>query len=119
MDKKGYTRLFLEQAKLDTSDTSIKSFHRSFWYAPYSPVGLRLSDAGAVFLTHVLDLESYTYKMKDGPVKSSKIVILMNKHLSQPFCVWRNQIQFFGETDAIMLAMMSGDINQYLENFSR
>jgi hypothetical protein len=120
MNKKQFTKLFLEQAGLDASEDSIKEHLVQWWMFPFSPVGLRLTREGSTFLYSDLKLQNYKYKIKPDTVKSLKLYLRMNKFLSSPFYLQANDtIIFYGESDAIMMGMMSGDIAQYLENFTR
>ena len=120
MDKKEYTKLFLTQAGFSTTEQAIKEHLRTWWYSPYSPNSLRLTSKGSKFLRFVLNLESYSYKIKKGTKLTGHLTIQMSKHLSSPFYLPdRNTIVFYGQQDAAMIAMMDGDLAQYLENFSR
>ncbi len=120
MDKKQFTRLFLEQASMDASEESVKVALVMWWMFPFSPIGLRLTLQGSSFLSSILGLQNYKYKIKPDTVKTLKLYLRMNKFLSSPFYLQTNDtIIFYGESDAIMMGMMSGDIAQYLENFTR
>ena len=120
MDKKEYTKLFLEQAGFSTTEQAIKEHLRMWWYTPYSPNSLRLTSKGSKFLTQILRLDNYKYDLKEGTKLTGHLTIQMSKHLSAPFYLPdRNTIVFYGQTDATMLALMAGDLASYLENFSR
>ena len=48
-----------------------------------------------------------------------KIMLQMNKYLTSPFYVYNNTIVCYGETDAVMMGLYQGDLQQYLTNFER
>jgi len=118
MNKLELTRLFLDQASLPSDPKSTKQYRLLWWVAPFSPYGLKLTTEGHVFLDNVLKLEKYSCSIKAGTPNTLKIMSQMNKYLSSPFYIRGNTIFFYGETDAIMLALHAGDIAQYLENFA-
>jgi len=119
MDKRELTKLFLEKAGLDTSPEYVKTRLLEWWVAPLSPRGLHLSKAGVEFVDEVLQLEKYTYVIKKDCPRTLQTISRMNKFLSAPF-YWKGQkLIVYGETDAVMLGIMGGDLQQYLENFTR
>ena len=81
---------------------------------------MRLTESGFIFLGDILQLESYSYKLKKEFERTPRVLLMLDKHLTSPFYLKNTQsITFFGEKDAIMLAMMSNDLVAYLENFTR
>ena len=119
MDKKTLTKLFLEQTGNDTSEQSVKEHLLLWWVAPFSPIGLRLTHDGAVFLDKVVKLEKYRFKIKEDCPRNLKIMLQMNKYLQAPFYFNNNTITCYGETDAVMMGLYGGDLAQYLTNFER
>ena len=75
MDKKSLTKLFLEQTGGDTSDKSIKECLVTWWVAPFSPIGLRLTPAGSKFLDKIVGLQKYKFKIKEMQEKYGKASI--------------------------------------------
>lgn len=120
MNKRELTRLFLEQVGTDASEASVKSFLTLWWFTPYSQIGLRLTLEGHRFLSDQLKLTKYTFKIKEDTTKTLKMFLQMNKYLSSPYYLQgQNTIIIYGEQDAVMLGIMNGDLQQYLENFTR
>jgi len=119
MDKKSLTKLFLEQTGGDTSDKSIKECLVTWWVAPFSPIGLRLTPAGSKFLDKIVGLQKYKFKIKEDCPKTLKIMVQMNKYLQSPFYLYNDTIVCYGETDAVMMGLYQGDLQQYLTNFER
>ena len=120
LSKKQLTELFLKEAGFSSSEGSVKEWMKIIWVTPYSPIGFRLSAKGHAFLSSTVKLQNYTYKIKPGTVKSLKMFLQMNKYLECPFYLKGDEsITLYGETESIMMGLMSGDIQQYLENFTR
>lgn len=124
MNKRDYTKLFLEKSGVEATDEEIKDAMRKWWATPYSPLGYRLKSTGCQYLIQVLKLEYFKCQVKVDFQESYKMMLAMNKHLTAPFyftprAVAPRHLVCFGETDRFMLAMMGGDLQQYLENFDR
>jgi hypothetical protein len=120
LTKRQLTELFLKEAGFSSSEVSVKEWMKIVWTTPHSPIGFRLTSKGHAFLSSTLKLQSYTYKIKPGTVKSLKLFLQMNKYLEFPFYLkGEDSITLYGEVDATMLGLMSGDIASYLENFTR
>jgi len=123
VNKRELTKLFLNNAGLDSSTESIHHALHEWWHTPLSPVGLRLTHTGAVFLKKTLNLSHYTCTIKKDYQHTLRLILSMNKHFASPFYFYEaggsKKIECFGETDATMLIMMDGDLQQYLENFER
>lgn len=118
--KKELTKLFLEQAGMPNDDENVKKYLWAWWTNPISKTSLRLTEFGAAFLIKKLDVERYEYKLTDenGPMPS-KLLILMDKYITVPFWLGqRKKIIFFGEQDAIMLALHGNNLSSYLSSFT-
>lgn len=118
--KKELTKLFLEKAGMPTDDENVKKYLWAWWTNPISKTSLRLTEYGATFLVTALDIEQYEYKLTDeaGPFPS-KLLILMDKYITVPFYLaQRKKIVFFGERDAIMLALHGNNLFSYLTSFT-
>ena len=58
-------------------------------------------------------------RVKTNIGKNLKIYLQLDKLITTPFYLQRRDtIVFFGERDLIMLQLMGGDLDQYLENLS-
>lgn len=112
------TRIFISEANLSPSD--FKSYLWSWWQNPISKTSVRLTHAGFVFLTKTLDIEHHKMTIKSDQLgKNLKILSLLDKHITTPFYLpRRDRIVFFGSNDLIMLQLMDGNLDQYLENFT-
>ena len=115
MTKEQLTDIFMRELDLDTA--LFKRYLWSWWQNPISKTSLRLTKAGHDCLVNFVKLESHSMKIKSIG-KSAKIYMLLDRHLTTPFYIPRvDTIVFFGERDLIMLQLMGGDLEQYLENF--
>lgn len=118
--KASLTKLFLDEAGMDTSENTVKEYLKLWWISPFSPIGFRLSIAGNKFLSQELKLKKYSFAIKEDTTKSLKLYLRMNKFLSAPYYLQgNNTIIFYGEKDAIQAALMGGDIAQWMENYTR
>jgi len=118
--KKELTELFLKEANFPVTPETIKTYMHVWWMTPYSPIGLRLTSDGNKFLSSTLKLTKYTYTIKEDNVKSLRLYLRMNKHLTSPYYLQgADTIILYGETDACMMGMYGGDIATYLNNFTR
>jgi len=119
MDKRQFTEIFLKEAGISYTEDELEKYVWRWWINPVSKTSLRLSNAGFDFLTQQVHLECYTYKLHKDYRTTSKALLQMGKYLTTPFYLYRQTITFFGERDAIMLALSGNNLAQYLDNFTR
>jgi hypothetical protein len=124
LNKKDYTKLFLEKGGVEATDAAVKEAMKKWWATPYSPLGYRLKSTGCQYLIQDLKLSYFKCQVKADFQESYKMMLAMNKHLKAPFYFTQRDVSprylvCFGETDRFMLALMGGDLQQYLENFGR
>jgi hypothetical protein len=117
MNNNDLTKLFLQEAGLDTSDESVKAHKWQWWMNPISSTSLRLTQTGAEFLSSGLQLQSYTYKLNKEWRATSKLILALERHMTVPFYFpTKKTIIFFAERDAMMLALYGNDLEAYLIN---
>ncbi len=120
MTKLEFTKLFLIEAGLDSSNQSIKLYVRMLWYTPFSPIGFRLTREGSDFLSNVVKLTPYAFTVsKSEDSKKAKYSIWLSKYLTGPFYLSGKTIICYGETDAMMIGLHAGDLYRYLEDSNR
>jgi hypothetical protein len=123
MNKRELTKLFLTQAGNTPTKDSVTQALMHWWIAPYATRGFQLTFKGFTFLTETLQLKHYMYRIKDDFELTMPHVLLLSKHIEHPFFLLRNSsgttLTLFGESDAAMMGLYSGDLKQYLLNFSR
>lgn len=118
--KASLTELFLKEAGISATEEIVREYMKLWWVSPFSPIGFRLSTEGNRFLSQVLKLQKYSYQIKEDNVKSLKLYLRMNKYLISPYYLQGSStIVLYGETDAVMMGLYAGDLQQYLENFTR
>lgn len=113
------TKLFLAEAGIAECPVVLRMYMRKWWVTPHSPIGLRLTHEGHKFLSTVLKLNCYSYKIVNTP-KSMRVTLRLNKYLTAPYYLsGPDTIVLYGELDASMLGLMGGELGMYLENFTR
>lgn len=114
--KKELTKIFLEAAELPSDDKSVEEHWKLWWYSPHSKHGYRLSPIGHVFLSQALQLESHEFTLRKDLPRSLRTMMDTSKYITSPFYQYRNSIYIYGEADATMLALLDGDLQQFLTN---
>ena len=89
----------------------IESMLKEWWVTPHSD-DLRLSRSGVQFLTNALQLKSYAAHFQEKEI-SGRLILLMCRHLKEPFFYHRGSILMFGEKEAMMIKLC-GTVEQYL-----
>ena len=117
MRREDLTKQMLIEAGIE--DMSLKDATWTYWHNPISKTSMRLSYEGFQLLTKVLNIEPVRVKIKSSMLGNNlRAHYLLDKHLTTPFYIVRKDtIMFFGTTDAMMLQLMGGDLDNYLENF--
>lgn len=116
MTKEQLTEIFMRELELDPA--LYKQYLWSWWQNPISKTSLRLTKSGHDCLVNFVKLESHSMKVRSNQLgRSLKIFLLLDRLITTPFYIPRKDtIVFFGERDLIMLQLMGGDLDQYLEN---
>lgn len=111
------TRVFMREMKLP--DDKFKDFRWSWWHNPTNENSMRLTESGYKLLKNYLNIEHFSATVKTTLGKNLKIFLLLERNIKSPYYIERaNRITFFGEQDFIMLTLMDGNLDQYLENLS-
>lgn len=119
MNNADLTKLFLQEAGLDTSDQSVHTHKWLWWMNPISSTSLRLTQTGADFMTNTLKLQSYKYRLNAEWRATSRLILALERHMTVPFHFPnRKTIVFFAEHDAMMLALYGNDLESYLKNLA-
>tara|TARA_B110000971_G_C19766659_1_gene388964 strand:+ start:317 stop:673 length:357 start_codon:yes stop_codon:yes gene_type:complete len=116
--KEQLTEIFMRE--LDLNPALYKKYLWAWWQNPISKTSLRLTKSGHDCLVNFVKLESHSVRVKSEQLgKNLKIFLLLDKLITTPFYIpRRDTIVFFGERDLIMLQLMGGDLDQYLDNLS-
>lgn len=90
----------------------------TLWFNPLSPYhSLRVTDEGKKWIMGSCDLPIYHFKLAE---KINNQQLLQLDHLiASPYYIRsRNFLELFGEDDAIMLSLHSGNLAQYLQTLA-
>ena len=114
MNKKVYTKLFLQELGKSTSDNSITE-HLPLWWQntrQKDNSGLRLTNDGFEVIQKI-DLKVYDIPFpKDMPL-TTQIIIFLDKFIDCPYYLTKDGILVTNEKKAVELALFSGDIRKY------
>jgi hypothetical protein len=114
MNKKVYTKLFLQELGKSTSDNSITE-HLPLWWQntrQKDNSGLRLTDDGFEVIQKI-DLKVYDIPFpKDMPL-TTQIIIFLDKFIDCPYYLTKDGILVTNEKKAVELALFSGDVRKY------
>ena len=116
LDKWELTKSLLSQTSESTDDSNVKSHYWSWWTNPISKTSLRLTEYGYTFLVDEVQLTDYQQKLSKDFILTMKVLLKLDKLMQAPFFLDRKSIYMFGESDALMLTLMDGDLSQYLVN---
>ena len=75
--------------------------------------GLRLTDAGMMFLTEKLDLLSYDVPFPEDFQLTTNTVIWLDRFITCPYYLTNKGITVFDEKKALELHLFSGDVKKY------
>ena len=113
--KEAYTKIFLEQAGLPTTDESIRAYIFKWFRNPREKVNssLTLTDEGFEFLTTKVKIKSYRIPFPKGFQITNQVVLFLDKFLDCPNYYNSVEIYVFKETRATELMLFSGDVRKY------
>jgi len=112
--KRIYTKLFLEQLGLPTTDDSIKQYTYEWWYniRNRGNVGLRLTDNG---LSVIKKLDIKTYELpypKDIPI-TPQILVFLDKLIDCPYFLTKKSIVLTNERKTVEIALFANNLQRY------
>jgi hypothetical protein len=114
MNKKIYTKLFLQELGKSVSDNSV-SEHLPLWWQntrEKDNSGLRLTNEGFEVIQKI-DLKVYDIPFpKDMPL-TTQIIIFLDKFIDCPYYLTKDGILVTNEKKAVELALFSGDVRKY------
>lgn len=115
IDKKTYTKIFLNQAEKSTDAANVELHMHKLWYSRRHKKkgGLRLSDEGYEFLVKDLDLQEHEVPFTDQIELSPSIIIFLDQYLDCPYYLTHKSLTVFSEKVAFKLHMFSDDIRKF------
>jgi len=119
-DKKKLTEelieLLTEKDKVTVRDAMI-----SWWFNIRQRGGMRLTDLGYRAFTEDLDLEHYSYAIKNPILFNQQTILQLDRKMQMPYYIvvvkkTPKEIVFFGSKEAVMVNLY-GNLQQFLDNY--
>lgn len=113
--KELYTKIFLEQAGLPTTQDAIRQYILKWFRNPREKINssLTLTDEGFEFLTTKIGLKSYRIQFPKDFQMTTQVVLFLDKFLDCPNYYNKKEIYVFKEKKAAELMLFSGDVRKY------
>jgi len=113
--KETYTKVFLKQADISINEATMKQYLPTWWQNTRAKDegGLRLTDAGMLFLSEKLDLVSYDVPFPEDFQLTTNTVIWLDRFITCPYYLTNKGITVFDEKKALELHLFSGDVKKY------
>ena len=113
--KETYTKIFLKQADIAISETSLKQYMPIWWQNTRGKAkgGLRLTDDGFDFLAEKIDLQMYEIPFPKDFTMTTQTVIFLDQFINCPYYLGNRSIWVTDEKKAMELHLFSGDLRKY------
>jgi hypothetical protein len=114
IDRKTYTKIFLNQAGKSMDDATVSLYLHNWWYNKRTKKtgGLRLSEEGYEFLIKDLDLQEHEVPFNEHIELSPSVIIFLDRYLDCPYYLTFRSLTVFSEKEAFKLHMFSDDIRK-------
>lgn len=112
--KDTYTKIFLKQLGLATSEPNVKQYMPIWWanLRNKEKGGLRLTEEGYKMLQEI-DLVTYDIPYpKDMPL-TTQVIIFLDQFIDCPYYLSTRSIIVTNEKKAVELTLFSGDLRKY------
>lgn len=112
--KDTYTKIFLKQLGLATSEPNVKQYMPIWWanLRNKEKGGLRLTEEGYKMLQEI-DLVTYDIPYpKDMPL-TTQVIIFLDQFIDCPYYLSTRSITVTNEKKAVELTLFSGDLRKY------
>ena len=111
--KLALTKIFIQEAEESLDDANIKQRMDSIWQNIRSDSGLRLTDAGYMFLTEKIKLKEYDIPFPKDLEFTSQVYIFLDNFIDCPYYLTKNSIIVFSEKKSFELMLFSGDVKKF------
>ena len=113
--KETYTKVFLKQAGIAISESSLAEYMPVWWQntREKDSGGLRLTDAGLVFLMEKIELATYDIPFPPDFKITTQVVIFLDKFIDCPYFLTNKGLTVTNEKKALELHLFSGDVRKY------
>jgi hypothetical protein len=114
MNKRTYTKLFLQQLNEPCDDDAANEYLPLWWQNTREKEnsGLRLTDAGLDVVTQ-LEIATYDVPFPNDMKITTQVIIFLDKFIDCPYHTGKAGIHVTSERKAVELALFSGDIRKY------
>lgn len=109
-----YTKLFLQAAEQEVTDTLLESKKAVWWWnnRTKDTGGLRLTDDGINFVNDEAKLKTYNIKFPNEIAITPQILIWLDNFIESPYYITKKDITVMTEKAAFELYLFSGDVRK-------
>ena len=113
--KETYTKIFLKQADIAISETSLKQYMHLWWQNTQGKEtgGLQLTDDGFDFLVEKIDLQMYEVPFPKDFKLTTQTVIFLDRFINCPYYLTPRSIYVTDEKKSMELHLFSGDLRKF------
>lgn len=113
--KELYTKIFLKNANIGISETSMKEYMPIWWQNTRASHkgGLRLTHEGFEFITEKIDLQTYEVPFPPDMKMTTNILIWLDNFITCPYYLTSYSIFVTDEKKSLELHLFSGDLRKY------
>jgi|TARA_X000001036_G_C20621232_1_gene783154 hypothetical protein len=111
--KETYTKVFLKQANIAISESSLKEYMPLWWQNTREVGGLRLTEEGMLFLMEKIELATYEVPFPPEFKITTQVILFLDKFIDCPYYVTNKGITVTEEKKALELHLFSGDVRKY------
>ena len=113
--KETYTKVFLKQAGIAISESSLAEYMPVWWQntRENDSGGLRLTEAGLLFLMEKIELATYDIPFPPDFKITTQVVIFLDKFIDCPYFLTNKGLTVTNEKKALELHLFSGDVRKY------
>ena len=113
--KETYTKVFLKQAGIAISESTLAEYMPVWWQntREKDSGGLRLTEAGMLFLMEKLELATYDIPFPPDFKITTQVVIFLDKCIDCPYFLTNKGLTVTNEKKALELHLFSGDVRKY------
>lgn len=114
INRKTYTKVFLNQAGKGTDPANIALHMGKWWQTRRTKLtgGLRLTEEGYNFLVSELELREHEIPFPDDVELSPSVMLFLDQYLECPYYLTFKSLTVFSEREAFKLHMFADDIRK-------